>query len=127
MTDARPELAWFAKADADLEMARRALEPDRPFPDMACFHAQQCAEKYLKGYLVAHDVSFRFVHDLGYLINVCTALDSACEDLRSAAKSLNVYSATSRYPAETDPEPDIPEAREAIRQAQQIADFVRQT
>ncbi len=126
MTDARPELAWFAKADADLEMARRALEPDRPFPDMACFHAQQCAEKYLKGYLVAHDVPFRFVHDLGYLINVCTALDPAFEDLRSAAKSLNVYSATSRYPAETDPEPDIPEAREAIRRAQQVADFVLQ-
>ena len=25
MTDARPEQAWFAKADNDLQMARRAL------------------------------------------------------------------------------------------------------
>ena len=25
---------------------------------MACYHSQQCAEKYLKGYLVAHSISF---------------------------------------------------------------------
>ena len=86
MTDAPPEQAWFAKAGADLEMARRALAPDRPFPDMACFHAQQCTEKYLKGYLVAHDVPFRFVHDLAYLINLCTSLNPAFEDLRPAAR-----------------------------------------
>ena len=127
MTDAPPEHAWFAKAGADLEMARRALGPDRPFPDMACFHAQQCAEKYLKGYLVAHEVPFRFVHDLGYLINLCSGLDPAFEDLRPAARFLNAYIATSRYPAEIDPEPDIPAAREAIRRAQQIANFVLQT
>ena len=124
MTDAPPEQAWFAKASADLEMAQRALGPDRPFPDMACFHAQQCAEKYLKGYLVAHDVPFRFVHDLAYLTRLCTGLDSSFEDLTPAAKFLNVYIATTRYPAETDPEPDIEAAQEAIRRAQQIADFV---
>ena len=127
MTAARPEHAWFAKADDDLEIARRALGPERPLPAIACFHAQQCAEEYLKGYLVAHDVPFRFVHDLGYLLNLCAGLDPAFEDLRPAVRFLNAYIATSRYPAETDPEPDIPSAREAIRRAQQIADFVLQT
>ena len=126
MTDAPPEHAWFAKASADLEMARRALGPDRPFPDIACYHAQQCAEKYLKGYLVAHDVPFRLVHDLVYLVNLCKDLDEGFEELRPAAKFLNAYIATSRYPAVTDPDPDIPAAQEAIRQAQQIADFVLQ-
>lgn len=62
MTATPPEQAWFAKADEDLELARRALGPGRPLTAMACYHAQQCAEKYLKGYLVAHDVPFRFVH-----------------------------------------------------------------
>ena len=32
MTDAPPEQAWFAKADEDLEIARRALGPDQPLP-----------------------------------------------------------------------------------------------
>ena len=127
MTDAPPEHAWFAKADDDLEIARRALQPDRPLPAIACFHAQQCAEKYLKGYLVAHDVPFRFVHDLAYLTRLCTGLDAAFEGLTPAAKFLNAYIATSCYPAEIDPEPDIEAAQEAIRLAQQIADFVLQT
>ena len=126
MTDTRPESAWFAKADADLEMARRALRPDRPFPDMACFHAQQCAEKYLKGFLVAHDVPFRLVHDLGYLISLCSGLEPAFEGLRPAGRLLNAYIATSRYPSELTQEPDVEAARQAIDLAQQIADFVLQ-
>ncbi len=124
MSDKRPELAWFAKADADLELARRALGPDRPLSDMACFHAQQCAEKYLKGYLVAHDIPFRFVHELGYLINLCADLDPALADLRPAAVTLNPYVATVRYPSEAAPEPNIEKAQEAIQLAQQIATYV---
>ncbi len=67
MSGAWPERSWFDKADQDLEMARRALGPPSPLPSMACYHAQQCAEKYLKGYLTARSVPFRFVHDLIYL------------------------------------------------------------
>ena len=64
MTDTRPELPRFAKADDDLELARRAVAPDRPLPAMACFHAQQGADKCLKRYLVYHGVPFRLAHDL---------------------------------------------------------------
>jgi len=126
MTGKPPEQAWFAKAADDLELARRALGPDRPIPDLACYHAQQCAEKYLKGYLVAHGVSFRFVHDLGYLIDLCTGLDPAFADLMPAAITLNPYVGAVRYPAEAAQEPDIPKAQDAIRRARQIADFVLQ-
>lgn len=45
-----PEHDWFEKAEQDLEMA--------------CYHCQQCAEKYLKGFLVSRSVEFRPVHDL---------------------------------------------------------------
>ncbi len=127
MTDPRPEDAWFAKADDDIELAGRALAPDRPLPALACYHAQQCAEKYLKGYLVAHGVSFRFVHDLGYLVDLCAGLDPAFADLLPAAITLNPYVGTARYPAEAAQVPDIEAVRKAIRLAQQIADFVLQT
>lgn len=121
MTDTPPEQAWFAKADEDLEIARRALGPNRPLPAVACFHAQQCAEKYLKGYLVAHDVPFRLVHDLPYLIRLCTGLNPAIADLRPAAEILNEYSAITRYPTEGAHEPDVKAAEEAIDLAEQIA------
>ena len=127
MTDAPPEQAWFAKADEDLEIARRALGPEQPLPAMVCYHAQQCAEKHLKGYLVAHDVPFRLVHDLGYLIYLCTGLDPAFADLRPAAVTLNPYVATARYPSEAAQEPDIEAAEQAIRVAERIAAEVVQT
>ena len=44
MSGVSPEQEWFEKADQDLEMARRALGPEKPLPGMACYHAQQCAE-----------------------------------------------------------------------------------
>lgn len=59
-----PEHDWFEKAEQDLEMAYRAMSAGIPLPAMACYHCQQCAEKYLKGFLVSRSVEFRPVHDL---------------------------------------------------------------
>lgn len=48
--------AWFAKAEADLQAAELLLNAANPLLDIVCYHAQQCAEKYLKGYLVSPTV-----------------------------------------------------------------------
>lgn len=125
MRDVRPERAWFEKADQDLEMARRALGPEEPLPGMACYHAQQCAEKYLKGYLIARSISFRFVHDLIYLTQLCAAQEPVFEELMSAAEILGEYGVTMRYPMEGSEEPDIEAAREAIGLAEQVIVLVR--
>ena len=125
MNDVRPERAWFEKADQDLEMARRALGPKTPLPGMACYHAQQCAEKYLKGYLIARSVSFRYVHDLVYLTQLCTAQEPAFEELMSATEILGEYGVTMRYPMEGSEEPDIEAARDAIKLAEQVVTLVR--
>ncbi|MEO1068074.1 MAG: HEPN domain-containing protein [Cyanobacteria bacterium J06638_6] len=50
--------AWLAKAEADLQAAELLLNAANPLLDIVCYHAQQCAEKYLKGYLVARSVQF---------------------------------------------------------------------
>jgi HEPN domain-containing protein len=65
-----PEV-WFAKAEADLQAAELLLNTTNPLLDIVCYHAQQCAEKYLKGYLVARSVPFKFVHELAYLTRLC--------------------------------------------------------
>ena len=126
MSDAQPERSWFEKADQDLEMARRALGPDKPLPGMACYHAQQCAEKYLKGYLIAHSVSFRFVHDLVYLVQLCAERESDFTALMSAAEILSEYGTTVRYPMGGAAEPDIEAARRAIVLAEQTVALVAQ-
>lgn len=44
--------AWLRRARSDLELARIALEARSVLPEDACFHAQQCAEKALKAFLL---------------------------------------------------------------------------
>jgi HEPN domain-containing protein len=51
--------AWVAKAEEDFEMARLALRRKKPLTDPACFHAQQCAEKYLRGCWLRVDKFFQ--------------------------------------------------------------------
>jgi HEPN domain-containing protein len=116
---------WFDKAYDDLEMARRALSPSSPLPGMACYHAQQCVEKVLKGYLVAQQVEFRWVHDLVYLIQLCVNCHSEFETLLDAADILNAYATQVRYPAEETPDPSLEDAEKAIDSAEQIALFVK--
>lgn len=48
---------WVEKAESDLRNAEHTLELDCPL-DTVCFHAQQCAEKYLKALLVSWGADF---------------------------------------------------------------------
>ncbi len=48
---------WVEKAEGDFATARRELRARKdPNYDAACFHAQQCAEKYLKACLQEEDL-----------------------------------------------------------------------
>ena len=125
MSGPRPERDWFEKAEQDLEMARRAMLPGNPIPAMACYHAQQCAEKYLKGFLVSRAHSFNFVHDLFYLTQECAKLRPIFLELELAAETLGRYGAGVRYPMENFVDPDEDEAWEAVRLAEEIATFVK--
>ena len=61
--------AWIKKAESDLKTAEHilTLEEDCPF-DTVCFHAQQCAEKYLKALLVYRSIDFPKTHDIRLLM-----------------------------------------------------------
>ena len=125
MSGPRPEQDWFEKAEQNLEMARRAMLPGNPIPEMACYHAQQCAEKHLKGFLVSRSHSFNFVHDLFYLTQECAQRQPAFRELELAAETLGRYGAAVRYPLENFVDPDEEEAWEAIRLAEKVATFVK--
>ena len=114
---------WFAKADRDAEAARRALHDD-PLPDVACYHAQQCAEKYLKGFLTAHQKQVEKTHDLLHLLGDCSQVGADFEeDLREACAQLNDYAVEVRYPSIV-PEPSTDEAQAAVEAAARIRTFV---
>ncbi|MHC4155505.1 MAG: HEPN domain-containing protein [Planctomycetota bacterium] len=60
---------WVAKAEGDFAMMERecAVGSEANY-DGICFHAQQCAEKYLKARLCEGGISFSKIHDLVALL-----------------------------------------------------------
>ena len=61
---------WVRKAEADFNTATRAFQADPPNYDAVTFHAQQCAENYLKAHLTEFDVPFPKTHYLGTLLDL---------------------------------------------------------
>ena len=56
---------WVRKAENDLISAKHLLTLRENQPtDSICFHAQQCAEKYLKALLTFQGIDFTKTHDI---------------------------------------------------------------
>jgi HEPN domain-containing protein len=93
-----------------------------PLTHSACFHAQQCAEKYLKAMLVAREHPFSKVHDLLVLSNECAQVGIFLPVSEDHLSSLSYYAVRVRYPGE-DPTPA--EARETLEIAKAVRRFAR--
>jgi HEPN domain-containing protein len=68
MTEISELKSWSAHAEDDFGSAKTLLRIKKPYVSAVCFHAQQCAEKYLKALLVLKDVDFPKTHDLLTLV-----------------------------------------------------------
>ena len=121
----RPD-AWFTKAEADLQAAELLLNAANPLLDIVCYHAQQCAEKYLKGYLVARSIPFKFVHELAYLTRLCVEQEPEFSEIIDIASELQDYATGVRYPDDELDEPTLQEAQKAVACAKEIRDFIMQ-
>jgi HEPN domain-containing protein len=97
--------------------------PEGPPSRLIAFHAQQCAEKHLKAYLVFRGVDFPFTHNLRRLLDLSTTHGAWAEQLRDA-EELNPYATTARYPGE-DLEVNEAEARRAVEIAERVRETVR--
>ena len=115
--------AWLDKADRDLRMVRLAMGADVPLWDQACFHAQQAAEKALKGLLVAADLPVPRNHDLLQLIEPLMDELTAIESLEEAAALLTQYGVGPRYPSFLAPETQL-DAGSALESAERIVAYV---
>ena len=121
----RPD-AWFTKAEADLQAAELLLNAANPLLDIVCYHAQQCAEKYLKGYLVARSIPFKFVHELAYLTRLCVEQEPEFSEIIDIASELQDYATGVRYPDDELDELTLQEAQKAVACAKEIRDFIMQ-
>ena len=121
---AREVRPWIEKAENDLLNAEHTLTLERHCPyDTVCFHAQQCAEKYLKGLLVSLGVRFRRTHDLGFLIGL-VRMRTSLKISTQAVLMLNRYAVEARYPGPWEPYTDD-EARAALANARLVRRVIR--
>jgi HEPN domain-containing protein len=78
----KPEVAeiirrWVCKADRDIEAVRRLLESGNGCPyDVACYHCEQAAERYIKALLTSCGIQSPRTHDIGHLHEL---LPPACQ------------------------------------------------
>lgn len=94
---------WIEKAEHDLITAEHTLTLGNTCPfDMVCFHAQQCAEKYLKAALAVYGAEVPRTHDLVILKQRLTAISGAGFAV-AGLQMLNRYSVETRYPGEWEP------------------------
>jgi HEPN domain-containing protein len=114
---------WVEKAETDykaaIDLGRRRKDP---LPEAVCFHCQQCAEKYLKAFLIWHGVPFPKVHDLIALKTLCAEKEGSFELIHDLLESLVGYDVAIRYPGEAA---TLEDAREAIAVVKQVRQFIR--
>ena len=114
---------WVAKAEGDLTTARRELiAAESPNYDAACFHAQQCAEKYLKGRLVEAGRSFPKTHDLSALFDLVLPLAPRLSELRGLLDRLTDLGVEVRYPGVAA---DKADAAQAVDTAENVRAAIR--
>lgn len=93
---------WVQKAEADFATVLRETRARRdPNFDGACFHAQQCAEKYLKARLCRAGIAFERVHDLLALLDQVASVEPAWAAYREDLAWLSAFAVAYRYPGES--------------------------
>ncbi len=120
MSDASDLLAWIERAEEDYVVAANMLRRKKPLTVTACFHAQQCAEKYLKAMLISQDQAFPKTHDLLTLNTLCEQAGILLGFTPGQLGSLASYAVHVRYPGDN---PSLEEAQEALK----IAKIVRRS
>lgn len=114
---------WLDKAESDFKLAEHLISENAPFLEAACLHAQQAAEKYLKAFLVEHQVEFPKTHNLGHLLDLSATIDSSLVKRLQQITVLNPYGVDYRYPGDF-PEITRDDAGKALKLVGMVRDAI---
>ena len=90
---------WAEKAEGDFRSAAREMQARKaPNYDLACFCAEQCAEKYLKALLQERERSIPRTHDLTKLLDIVVDEYPELDLLRPLLEALSAFAVEFRYP-----------------------------
>ncbi|CAA9461915.1 MAG: hypothetical protein AVDCRST_MAG58-2761 [uncultured Rubrobacteraceae bacterium] len=109
---------WLRFAHDDQRGAEALLERDDVPPRLACFLAQQAAEKSIKAALIFLQTEFPFRHDLDLLRDLLPD-DWALKETPTGLGALSAWAARGRYPGDL-PEATREDAKAAIEKARKV-------
>ena len=117
---------WLQKGNDDLRSAEYLSTMRLHTPDeIICFHCQQSAEKYLKGFLFLHDIEPPKIHDLDEIIEMCVQINTSFSELTPKMHILKTYAVFPRYPNELGITSE--DMKLAIQYAKDVQEFVIKT
>ncbi len=115
---------WVRKAEGDWEAAQKMYRARKiPVYDVACYHCQQCAGKYLKAKLVEAGIAFSKTHDLQSLLKLILPIEPGWLPLDPQLDALNKFAVVYRYPGNDATKAD---AKQAIEDCRSVCRFIRQ-
>lgn len=114
---------WLNRARKDLAAGELLLKGQVEDYENVGFHAQQAAEKFIKAFLVRHQVEFVKTHDIAVLRKLVARVDPDLAKTLAPADALTPYGVEFRYPG------DLPsvlrdEGEKAVRLAEQTRDLI---
>lgn len=115
---------WLTKARNDWAAVEILLASGRAPAETVCFHAQQCAEKYLRTRLCEADAVFGKTHDLAALLDQVLDLEPGWERFREDLAYLSDFAVSFRYPGESA---DRDSARDAQNRCRAFRRAARQS
>lgn len=88
---------WLFRANEDIAVIEN-LSDSGPelYASSICFHAQQAVEKFLKAFLIFHNIDFPKTHDLEFLLLECQKIDKTGFDFDFG--NLTDFGVSVRYP-----------------------------
>jgi len=118
---------WLTIADNDFDSAKILNEAVRKHFEIICYLCAQAVEKYLKGYLIYHDIIPQKTHNLLFLNNLCVEKDNDFINIQTLCDFLNRFANDIRYPHKYEvTEEDVNfsiKAVEKIRNSKPILDL----
>lgn len=113
---------WISKAEADFATVQRECRArTQPNYDGACFHAQQCAEKYLKARLAEAGIAFAKIHDLVALLEQTLKVEPLWEAFREDLAFLSDFAVAYRYPGDSATRQEARDSLQRCRRFRAVA------
>ncbi|MBU4486450.1 MAG: HEPN domain-containing protein [Candidatus Delongbacteria bacterium] len=113
---------WIEFAENDYQAAVLLSKNIKPLLEIVCFHCQQCAEKYLKAFIIKSNSEIKQTHNLEELLKICVKIQNEFDSLIDNCIDLSDYAVETRYPYPF--ELDINDMNKALKDMESIRNFI---